>query len=416
MGFEWYTDFVDMDYEPSEDEIICHFKVIPSGISIEEAAGRVASESSVGTWTTLAKLPDGIRDLMAKVFRIDGKMISVAYKTDLFEKGNLPQFLSSVAGNIFGMRAIDGLRFEDFEIPESFAKSFRGPQFGINGVRKILKVKDRPITATVPKPKVGFNADEYSNIAYEAWVGGIDLVKDDENLTSQPFIPFEKRLEKVMKARDEAEKETGEVKSYLINITAETQEMVRRAELVRDYGNEFVMVDILTTGFAALQTIRDVCEELGLAIHAHRAMHAAFSRNPEHGISLAVLSKLARIAGVDNMHVGTGVGKMAGAREEVIRLSEICRKEWYHFKRVFPVSSGGLHPGLVPDVIDFFGVDVIIQAGGGVHGHPGGTRAGAAALRQAIDASIKGIPIEEYSEGKIELKNALEKWGKISPK
>jgi ribulose-bisphosphate carboxylase large chain len=414
MGFEWYTSFVDLEYEPSE-EIICHFTV-KSDLPIEEAAGRVASESSVGTWTTLTELPDRIRDLMARVFRVDGNRISVAYKTDLFEEGNIPQFLSSVAGNIFGMRAIEGLRFDDFEIPEDYAKHFKGPQFGIESIKKKLKIFERPLTCTVPKPKVGFDAEEYAKVGLNSWLGGIDILKDDENLSSQPFVRFEKRLENVMKAREKAEKETGERKTYLANITSETKEMEKRAKLVADFGNEYVMIDILTAGFAAFQTLRETCEDYGLAIHAHRAMHGAFTRNPEHGISLEVITKLTRMAGVDNMHVGTGVGKMAGSREEVLRLAGICRDDWYHFKRVFPVSSGGLHPGLMPSIIEFFGTDVIIQAGGGVHGHPDGSLAGAKALRQAIEASLQGIPLEDFAEEKTELRKALEKWGRISPK
>ncbi|MBO8181484.1 MAG: type III ribulose-bisphosphate carboxylase [Archaeoglobus sp.] len=414
MGFEWYTTFVDLNYKPEED-ILCHFR-IKSDMPIEEAAGRVASESSVGTWTTLAELPERIKKLMARVYQIEGDRISVAYNIELFEEGNIPQLLSSVAGNIFGMRAIQGLRFEDFEIPESYAKHFKGPQFGIDGIRKRLKIFDRPLTCTVPKPKVGFDAEEYARVGLNSWLGGVDILKDDENLTSQPFIRFENRLEKVMKAREKAEKETGERKTYLANITAETKEMEKRAKLVADFGNEYIMIDILTAGFAGLQTLRDVCDDYGLAIHAHRAMHGAFTRNPEHGISLKVITKLARMAGVDNMHVGTGVGKMAGGKEEVEELAEVCRAEWYHFKQVFPVSSGGLHPGLIPDVISLFGKDVIIQAGGGIHGHPDGSLAGAKALRQAIEASLQGVSLEEFAEGHAELRKALEKWGKISPK
>ena len=242
--FDWYLGFVDLSYEPSENDIICVFRVKPAdGFSIGEAAGRVASESSVGTWTTLSRLPKRIKKLMARVFNIQGDLIKVAYPIDLFEEGNLPQLLSSVAGNIFGMKALKSLRLEDILLPKSYIKDFKGPGYGIRGIREMLRIRDRPLTATVPKPKVGFSFDEYAQVGYEAWVGGIDLLKDDENLTSQSFIKFEKRIKAVMKMRDKAEKETGERKSYLVNITAETNEMVRRAKLVRDYGNEYVMID-----------------------------------------------------------------------------------------------------------------------------------------------------------------------------
>ncbi len=413
MGFEWYLDFVDLSHKP-KNELICVFKAEPDGISIEEAAGRIASESSVGTWTTLATLPERIKELMAKVYKIEGNIVYISYPLDLFEEENLPQLLSSVAGNVFGMRALKSLRLEDIIFPEDYLKYFKGPAFGIEGVRKKLKVFDRPITATVPKPKVGYDVDEYSIVAYNSLSGGIDLLKDDENLTSQSFIRFEKRLEKVVKAMEKAENETGEKKGYLINITSETKEMEKRLKAVADHGNEFVMVDILTSGFSALQTIRDLAEDHNLAIHAHRAMHGAFTRKEDHGISLKVISKLSRIAGVDHMHVGTGVGKMAGNKEEVKELTEICRGKMGEFKPVFPVSSGGLHPGLVPDIISLFGKDVIIQAGGGVHGHPDGSKAGAKALRDAINATLEGVSLQDYESP--ELKRALEKWGFVRPK
>ena len=416
MSFEWYDEFVDLDHEPDKDDLVCIFRIEPDGISLEEAAGRVASESSVGTWTTLSTLPERIDSLKARVFEIQENTAKISYPLELFEEGNIPQLLSSIAGNVFGMKALKKLRLEDVIIPEKYARRFPGPAYGIEGVRKFMGIKKRPLTATVPKPKVGFNADEYAKIAEESLRGGIDLLKDDENLTSQSFIRFEKRLEKVMKVIERVEHETGEHKSYMVNITAETEEMKRRMEAVADYGNKYVMVDIITSGWSSLQTIRNMAGDLGLAIHAHRAMHGAFTKLPDHGISIKVITKLSRLAGVDNMHVGTGVGKMSGKTEEVTELAGICRDDMFGLKRVFPVSSGGLHPGLVPDIISLFGTDVIIQAGGGIHGHPSGSEAGARALRQAIDMALEGIPLEDGAKNYRELSLALKKWGTARPK
>jgi ribulose 1,5-bisphosphate carboxylase large subunit-like protein len=61
-------------------------------------------------------------------------------------------------------------------------------------------------------------------------------------------------------------------------------------------------------------------------------------------------------------------------------------------------------------LVKFFGRDVIIQAGGGIHGHPGGTVAGARAMRQAVDAATKGIPLAEYADIHEELGMALKTW------
>ena len=137
----------------------------------------------------------------------------------------------------------------------------------------------------MPKPKIGFSAAEHADVAYETWMGGFDLVKDDENLTSTSFNRFEDRLTRMAKLRDKAEKETGEQKDALLNITGETKEMIRKAKLLHDSGWRFAMIDVVTCGTASVQTMRDECGDLGLAIHAHRAMHAAFDRNPRHGLS-----------------------------------------------------------------------------------------------------------------------------------
>ena len=281
---EWYRDFIDASHKPTPDELICLFRVEPAaGFSIEDAAGRLASESSVGTWTELTTMKDRIRRLMAKAYDIEGNLVKVAYPLELFEPGNMPQVLSSVAGNIFGMKAVQNLRLENIHWPKRILNSFSGPKLGLSGIRKLFGVKKRPLTATVPKPKLGLTAREHAKAGYEAWMGGVDLLKDDENLTSQPFNKFKERVNECFRLRDKAENETGERKSYLINVTSETNEMLRRAKVVARAGGEYVMVDIITSGWAALQTLRDACEDLKLAIHAHRAFHAAFTRNPLHG-------------------------------------------------------------------------------------------------------------------------------------
>ncbi len=426
-----YSNFLNLNYQPKEEDLICLFKIEPEkGFSIEEAAARVASESSNGTWTDLTTMTEEIRKLSAKVFEIKGNLVKIAYPIELFEPGNMPQIVSSIAGNVFGMKAVKNLRLEDVYWPEQIVISFKGPKLGISGIRKMFKIYNRPLTATVPKPKVGMTSKEHAQVAYQIWTGGVDIVKDDENLSSQKFNRFEERIKETLKMRDKAENETGEKKGYLPNISSETKEMIKRAEKVAEEGGEYVMIDILTTGWASLQTLREKTEELGLAIHAHRAFHAAFTRNPKHGVSMKVIAEISRLIGVDQLHVGTVVGKLESPLQEVKALIKILREEEAHenseltilkkkffkLKPVLPVSSGGLHPGLIPKIIEIFGKEVLIQAGGGVLGHPDGPKSGAAALRQAINATISNISLKTYAEEHKELKTALEKWGFTKPK
>ncbi len=405
-----YIDFVDLDYEPAKTDLICTFRIEPEGVGLKDAAGGVAAESSIGTWTELTTTKPYVAKLAARVFKMEGNLAKIAYPIELFEQGNMPNILSSVAGNVFGLRALKNLRLNDMEIPAELVKSFKGPKFGIEGIRRLLKVPKRPLIGTIIKPKLGLRTLDHSRVAYEAWAGGCDVVKDDENLSSQQFNTFEERIVKTLDGRDKAEEETGERKVYMANITSETETMLKRAEYVLDHGGRYVMVDILTCGWSALQTLRN--QNFKLVIHAHRAGHAAFTKNQKHGIAMRAIAKVSRIIGVDQLHVGTIVGKMSETEKDVLENIEALKMDIAGLKPVLPVASGGLHPKLVPALMEYFGKDFVIQAGGGIHGHSNGTFAGATAMRQAVEATMQKKTLDEYARTHKDLKLALNLWKK----
>jgi ribulose-bisphosphate carboxylase large chain len=430
MTIDWYKEFVNLDYEPAQDDLICLYYFEPAaGIRSREAVGRIASESSTGTWTTLHTLPPRMKSLEATAFYIEGNVAKIAYPLALWEEGNAVQLLSGIAGNIFGMKAVRNLRLIDVALPAAYLKHFKGPHFGNEGIRRMMKVSKRPLTGAVPKPKIGFSAQEHAEVGYETWMGGFDFVKDDENLTSTPFNRFDDRVKKLAKLRDKAEKETGEKKSAFLNISADTETMKKRADLLAEYGWNYAMIDVVVAGTASVMTMRDYCSDLGLAIHAHRAMHATFDRNKKHGITMQFLAKLMRLIGVSQIHTGTAVGKLTGSKKESTVLADVLREkktpavegmlleqDWDRIKSAFPVSSGGLHPGLVPDVLNMYGTEIVLLVSGGIHGHPKGTRAGAQATMQAIEAWQEGVTLEEKAKKAQELKEALEKWGHYKPR
>ncbi len=411
-------DFVDLKYKPRGD-LICLLKIKPNRVSMQEAANTVALESSVGTWTEVPG-QKYVEKLKARVFSIKGDFIKIAYPQELFESNNVPNILSSIAGNILGMKAVKTIRLEDISFPKKMINSFSGPKYGINGIRKIMKIQKRPLVGTIIKPKLGLNTKHHAQSAYESWIGGCDIVKDDENLASQKFNVFEERIARTLEKAHKAEEETGEKKAYLVNVTAETKEMIKRAQTVEDLGGKYIMVDIITEGWGAVQTLREA--GFKMAIHAHRAMHAAFDRNPNQGISMMVIADFARLIGVDQIHIGTGIGKLEGDIKDIECLAEeISMKQvkatrerlsqrWEKIKPVLPVSSGGLHPGHVPFLMKHLGNDLVIQAGGGIHGHPKGTSAGAKAMRQAVEAVMKHKTLKEYAKTHEELKTALKRW------
>ena len=422
-------DYIDLEYRPKDDDFVCEYHIEPAeGVTFEDACNHMAGESSIDTWSDISTLsPELAEGLKPHVYYINEEQqtVRVAYKQDLFETGSVPQMLSAIAGNIFSMKLLDSLRFEDIAFPKDAIQRFKGPKFGMHGVRELIGVNDRPLVGTIVKPKVGLTSEQHAEVAYNAFAGGCDLVKDDENLTDQKFNRFEKRVELTLKAQSRAEAETGEKKMYMCNITAPTcEEMVRRAKVISDFGGTYVMIDIIPTGWTALQSLREATGELGLVIHAHRCMHSAITRNPHHGVSMLVIAKLTRLIGLDQLHIGTVVGKMHGGRDEVLAIRDECVLEhvpanealhvlvqdWGDIKPMFPVASGGLEPTMVPDLIRIFGKDAIMQFGGGIHAHPMGTTAGAKACRQSIDAALSGVTLEEYAKTHIELKAALETW------
>lgn len=399
-----YVDYV-VEYTPKNTDLICDFHIEPLGVSMREAAGGVAAESSIGTWTELTTSRRYVEKLAAKVFSVRGNEARIAYPIELFEAPNIPNILSSVAGNVFGLKTLKNLRLNGIEFPDAILRHYKGPQYGIAGIRRLFRVK-RPLVGTIIKPKLGLRTADHARVAYEAWLGGCDVCKDDENLSSQSFNKFEARLEKTLEARDRAEQETGEKKGYLVNVTAPYNEMLRRAELAQRQGNEYAMVDIITTGFSALQELRE--QNFKLIFHAHRAGHAAFTKSQRHGISMRVIARLARMCGMDQLHVGTVVGKMYETKQEVLENVAALKQKMAHLKPAMPVASGGLHPGNVPALYGIFGSDVIMQFGGGIHGHPLGTSAGATAVRQALDAALAHAPLPEYAQSRKELAVALQ--------
>jgi len=187
-----YIDFVNLKYRPEDTDLICDFYVEPLNQPLDVIAGGVAAESSVGTWTELTTEKPYIKEKAATVFSIKGNNVRIAYPIELFEPGNMPNILSSVAGNVFGLEDVANLRLNDITFPTELISSFKGPRYGVKGVREITGVHGRPLVGTIVKPKLGLVVKDHAKVAYESWLGGCDVVKDDENLSSQKFLPYQR--------------------------------------------------------------------------------------------------------------------------------------------------------------------------------------------------------------------------------
>lgn len=449
---------VQLDYvapkgwKPSAEKYITVlFKVeLAKGVPksrFRDAAASVAAESSTGTWTEVySGRHSGMKNAAkyrALVYEIDRKksMFKVAYPLDLFEPGNISGFLAGPAGNIAGMKMLAGLRLMDIRFPRKFVSSFPGPRHGIQGLRKMLRHRgifaEMPVMGTVPKPKIGRTHSDQAVLARELFTAGdgsYDFIKDDENLTSLKFNDFYARASMVLSELKKAEKLTGHRKLYLANVShSSINEMLRRASHIKRNGGRVMMLDVVVTGFAALHTMR--MRNPGLFIHAHRAMHGFITRESGSGIhglgrlqgfsvSMLTLAKIYRLLGVDSLHIGSPKAKMEDYGEAAVIAEAITTEttpvrectlgqKWYGVKKVWPVASGGLHPGVVGKVVAALGPDIFIQLGGGVLGHPDGIHAGVEAALQARRAAANGVSAEKFvkSNPHSPLAKAVKLWG-----
>lgn len=415
---------------PDKDYLITYLDIeLADGIpddKFEDAAASCAAESSTGAWTEVYSGKNsgvGIANkLKAVAYDLDPKTktFKIAYKKEIFEEGNMSGILAGIAGNIDSMKMLKAFRLLDVRFPESFVKSFPGPLFGIKGVREFMNIERGPLLCTVPKPKVGRTAKEQAELAkvlFTAANGEYHGIKDDENLTSLYFNKFEDRCKRVHEVQRDIEKKTGKKKFYLCNVTHSDMDiMLDRADMIKKEGGRWMMMDVVTTGFTAVQTMRK--HNPGLAIHAHRAMHGLLDRESGPGVhdrgeimdfsmSMVVIAKIMRLLGVDSLHGGAPKTKMENYNEpkliqEALQADITPETEmtlgqnWFGMKAVWHTASGGLHAGTIGDSITRLGEDLIIQAGGGTLGHPWGIEAGVEAVVQAKNIAMEKGDIKQW--------------------
>jgi ribulose-bisphosphate carboxylase large chain len=450
MGY-WQPDYV-----PLETDLVVVFRITPqAGVDPEEAAAAVAGESSTATWTVVwTDRLTACELYRAKAYKVESVPNTgpgtkteqqyfawIAYDLDLFEEGSIANLTASIIGNVFGFKAIKALRLEDMRVPVAYLKTFQGPATGIVVERERLDKFGRPLLGATTKPKLGLSGRNYGRVVYEALKGGLDFVKDDENINSQPFMGWRDRFLYCMEAVNRASAATGEVKGHYLNVTAGTMEdMYERAEFARELGSAIIMID-LVIGYTAIQSMAKWARKNDMILHLHRAGNSTYSRQKNHGMNFRVICKWMRMAGVDHIHAGTVVGKLEGDPLMIRGFYDTLREsrtvanlehglffdqDWASLRKVMPVASGGIHAGQMHQLIHYLGEDVVLQFGGGTIGHPQGIQAGATANRVALETMIlarnegrdylrEGPQIlRDAAKWCSPLRAAIDTWGEVS--
>jgi ribulose 1,5-bisphosphate carboxylase large subunit-like protein len=377
---------------------------------VAAGADALAGEQSTGTWLRVCYESDDIMERhRAKVLDVDGSIIKVAFPVENFGPV-IPMLFTTVAGNLFEMGDFKNVKLLDLEFPEEFVNEFKGPKFGLEGTKNALGVKGRPLVGCIVKPCVGLPPKEFAEACYQVASGGVDFIKDDELIANPVYSRIEDRVPATMEALDRANEEKGEKTMFAVNVTDEVDKIMENADTALEHGANCLMLNFITAGFSALRVL---CEDesVNVPVHCHRDMFAAFTRSDVHGIHTKVVSKIARLCGGDQVHAGAILGKLYEDIDSVMLSVEALKEDFYNIKPSLPVSSGGQHPGKIPENLKRLGEDALILAGGGIFGHKDGAKAGGKAMRQALDATLGGISLGEYAKDHKELKTAIEQWG-----
>ena len=408
--------------------------IIETPLNPEKVAAIMAGEQSCGTFTRVAGETDALREragaqvrsvrdlgecppsmasawLERKNNHAPTRRAEVSISFPVANVGaNLATLAATVAGNLFDLGEVTGLRLEAVTLPDAFRRRFPYPSHGIAGTRQITGVAFGPLVGSIIKPNVGLSPEETGDLAELLCAAGLDFIKDDEIAANPDHAPLDARIRAVMAAVRRHRDRTGKNVMVAFNITDETDAMKRHSDLIEAEGGCCAMVSLNWCGFSAVETLR---RHSNLAIHGHRNGFGAFSRHPALGIGFDAYQTLWRLAGVDHMHVHGLGGKFAQADSEVVASAKACLKPLAEMDdRVLPAFSSGQWAGTVPRTHAAIGTtDLLFMAGGGIMAHPGGPAAGVESIRAAWDSVTSGVTLDEARLTHKPLADALDFFG-----
>lgn len=365
--------------------------------------------------------PQMLKDNLAKITEIHlptyltytpTGIVKIAYPIVNFGEGDgITQLLCALMGGQMDIDIITGCRLIDIEFPESYEKTFFGPRFGMDEIKKRTGAINRPLLGGIVKPKTGISIKELVALVQELLEGGVDFIKEDEILGNPKFCSFVDRVPIIADLVKEYEQKQNREIFYAPCINGDNY--LERAKFAAKNGMKIVHLNFWA-GLSAYKVLREEPEMKNTAIFFQKSGDKVLSENSHaFGIDFHVICKLARMSGVDFIHAGMWGGYLSTPKEELDKIMHSLRS-LNKFKPTIPSLSCGSHPGLVDTTVANYGTDLMMNVGGAIQGHPKGTTAGAKAMRQAMDKPVD-VPMEIYMQDKPELKSAIEKWGYVKP-
>lgn len=395
------------------------------------AASVLAGEQSAGTFTQVAGDTPALQERFgARVLdvRPTGRTRVAARAYDRPPGGEVPEYdvrvayplgnfspsashlMTVVAGNLFELKALAGVRLEDVEIPETLARRLRRPMAaGVPGSRRVMQRPEGPMLGTIVKPSVGLDNAQIAQLTGVLAEAGLDFIKDDELNADLPHAPLSDRISQV---QGELRRRGDTGTQYAYNITGTVSHMKRAADHIESLGGTTAMVVVPWVGLEAFAELRN---HTNLVLHTHRAGWGALDRSADVGVSFRAYARVLRLLGADQVHVGGLRSKFWEHASSICGSVEALSAPDPVASSALPVLSSAQTVLTAAESYRALQTqDLLVLAGGGIHGHPGGPAAGVRSMRLAWEAAVGGAPLDEVAAGEPDLARAVEHFSKGS--
>ena len=372
-----------MPRDSGNDRIVVTYRYAAGEADAEKIARYIAHEQTVEIPEETVP-PHIRRDVVGEIVglvRQDGLYSArISYRAWL-SAFQLPQFLNLLYGNVSIQR---GIQVVELELPEAFVRRFKGPNFGVPGLRKLLRVSRRPLLATAVKPN-GESVKYFAKLCRDFALGGGDIVKDDQNLSDKSLAAFQERVSRCQDAVEGANAKSGGRALFCPIVTAPYAEFDDRLRLLKKLGVRGALICPALVGFDAM---RHAAENYGLAVLAHPSMTGALLQ-PAHGIeSRLLLGRMMRLLGADASIFPNYGGRFSFSRDECLALAGELRRPWEKIKSAWPMPAGGMRFENLDAMRADYGEDSIFLIGGALISRPEGVEKSTALFAKKISGLV----------------------------
>ena len=333
------------------------------GTGPREIADFVRVEQSIEFPIDLA--PQWIQDeVVGKVEEISSISDGVHQISISYPAGNtgyeLPQLLNVLWGNA---SLIPNLRLIGADLPDSILGKFRGPRFGIDGLRTHFGAPTRPLLTTALKP-MGSDSKTLAEMARTLALAGFDLIKDDHSLANQPWSMWRERVELVSRAVKDANEITGKNCAYAPSLNLPFDQIHEAAHTAKALGAGSLLALPGITGFDSMRTLAED-DSIGLPIQAHPALLGSYTSSPTNGIAHGLLfGTFARLAGADiTIFPNTG-GRFSFTPAQCREILDHSQRPLGHLKPIWVAPAGGMTLEKIPEILQAYGKDCALLIGG----------------------------------------------------